>query len=60
MSLQVSKLVIFNFGCLEEQVWTTIDSTLVGLLCIYINTVDNGTAEICEDGTEDEHASSGG
>ena len=50
MSLQISKVVLFNFGCVEEQVWTTIDTTLVSLVCVYMNTVDYGTAEMREDG----------
>ena len=56
MSLQVSKVVLFNLGCIEEQVY----STLVGLVCVYMNTVDCGIAEMREDwyhgmhgGTED-------
>ena len=64
VSLQVSKVVIFNFGHVEEQIWTTINSTLVLKLGVRLYEYSRQwyMAEMHEDGyyggTEDEHASS--
>ena len=46
-------------------IWTIINSTLVSLVCIFMNVVDYGIADtlVREDGyhgDEDEYASSGG